>query len=276
MKKPHILVCGDSMEDVYWWGEVDRISPEAPVPCVRVVREETRPGAAANVARNCEALGAVVTTCVIQVAKKIRVVARNQQVTRVDFDKKASTKQVEQLKKDFQHAVGEVDAVIFSDYGGGALDDIEHMITFARAKNKLIFIDPKGHSYSRYFGADLLKPNVHELREMMGGWSTPEQMNTKAQLLRTNAHAKALLLTQGSAGMTLYTNKHTFHVESSAREVFDVTGAGDTTIAAYAVATCLGLSLEDATTAANRAAGIVCGKFGTAVATKEEVFNGLD
>lgn len=276
MKQPRILVCGDSMEDIYWWGEVDRISPEAPVPCVRIVREETRPGAAANVAKNCEAMGAVVNSLTLNVARKIRVVARSQQVARVDFDKKASIKQVDQLKDNFKGLLRIADAVIFSDYGGGTLRDIQDLIVLAKANKKPVFIDPKGYDYTRYAGADLLKPNVNELREMMGGWNTPEQMDSKARLLRQQSNIRALLLTQGSAGMTLYTRTHTYHVASKAREVYDVTGAGDTTIAAYAVAICLGHSQEDATTYATKAAGIVCGKFGTAVATKEEVFDDAD
>lgn len=275
MKKPRILVCGDSMEDVYWWGEVDRISPEAPVPCVRVVREESRPGAAANVVRNCEALGAEVENLTLSVARKIRVVARNQQVVRVDFDKQAQMKQVDFLFTAFQHKIKTVDAVIFSDYKGGSLRDIAKMISLAKEAKKPVFIDPKGHDYSRYAGATLLKPNVQELRDMMGGWGSIEQMDYKAQCLRQQTGVETLLLTQGAEGMTLYTSKIKFQVATNAREVFDVTGAGDTTIATYAVARCLGYSNEEATTAANKAAGIVCGRFGTAVVTKEEVFDDL-
>lgn len=272
---PRILVCGDSMEDIYWWGEVERISPEAPVPCIKVIREETRLGAAANVLRNCEALGAEVADLTIQVARKIRIVARNQQVARVDFDSAADADRIDLLWPVFQGAVKHANAVIFSDYRGGVLRDIRKMLELTKKLEIPTFVDPKGHDYSRYAGADLLKPNAQELREMMGGWDTTEQMDAKAESLRKQVGVGVLLLTQGIDGMTLYTEGSRFHVATEAREVFDVTGAGDTTIAAYAVAICLGYSPEAATAAANKAAGIVCGKFGTAVATKEEVFNDL-
>lgn len=273
-KTPRILVAGDSMTDVYWWGDVSRISPEAPVPVVQVLREESRPGAAANVAKNCEALGARVVLASAHVARKIRVVGRSQQVVRVDFDQRANREDVARLEDLFYHELLEADAVIFSDYGRGALSNIQELIQAAKLAGKPVFVDPKGHDYKRYSGADVVKPNTTELREMVGGWGSEEQLTAKVKLLMGETQIRAVLLTRGAEGMALFTKEGAYSVPAEAREVYDVTGAGDTAIATFAVAVARGYYFHDATRLANKAAGIVVGHFGTAVATEAEVFSG--
>ena len=271
---PAILVCGDSMLDEYWFGDVTRISPEAPVPCVKVLREETRPGAAANVAENCKAMGADVITAIVQGARKIRLVARNQQVVRADFDAvECSVKDLVSVRL----AVGAafrrgVKMAILSDYGRGVRAEFQEAIRRAKEVGATVLVDPKGHDYSIYAGADLIKPNTDELRNLVGGWGDVNQMNRKAEALRVQAGVGAILLTRASEGMVLYDATGAYFIKSAAREVYDVTGAGDTAIAAFAVAVSRGYSFPDAAWYANKAAGIVCGKFGTAVATEMEVF----
>ncbi len=274
MHNPAILVCGDSMLDEYWHGDVTRISPEAPVPCVRVLREETRPGAAANVVENCKAMGAEVIMAVVQGARKIRLVARNQQVVRADFDmEKCSVKDLIDVRVTAGTAFRNgVKIVILSDYGKGVKAEFPEVIRRAKEVGAQVFVDPKGYDYSIYAGADLIKPNTDELRNLVGGWGDVQQMNRKAEALRVQAGVGAILLTRAAEGMVLYDATGAYFIKSAAREVFDVTGAGDTAIAAFAVAVSRGYSFPDAAWYANKAAGIVCGKFGTSVATEEEVF----
>lgn len=260
------------MTDVYWFGEVSRISPEAPVPIVRMVRDEVRPGAAANVAANCTAMGAIVDLIGAEVAKKIRVVAKNQQVVRIDFDEEASPAAILHLGTEFASRLPLADAVIFSDYGRKSLTNVKALIAQARLAGKPVYVDPKGLDYERYALADMVKPNQYELRELMGGWADQSQLEKKAELLRRQINVGAVLVTQALEGMTLVDEEGAHHYPADAHEVYDVTGAGDTAIAAYAVASCMGCSPRLATSYANKAAGIVVGKFGTAVATEKEVF----
>lgn len=273
-----IMVAGDAMLDRYWFGDVSRISPEAPVPVVRMIREEERPGAAANVARNIEAMGG---ECVRVFGsgspiEKLRLIARNQQVARVDFDHVqdpiTSLPGVEDCK-----------VVVFSDYGKGSLSQIQRLIQTAKAAGAIVLVDPKGHEYEKYRGADVIKPNLNEMKELVGGWSNDEQLSAKAQRLRAEAGIGAILLTKAADGMSLYYGAMggewqvemvdcVEHIPAVAQEVYDVSGAGDTAIAALAVALSRGHSLVSSAGFANRAAGIVVGRFGTAVATASEVF----
>jgi rfaE bifunctional protein kinase chain/domain len=261
-----IMVAGDAMLDRYWFGDVSRISPEAPVPVVRMLREEERPGAAANVARNVEAMGG---KCVRvfgsgRPIEKLRLIARNQQVARVDFD---------YPQEPIQHLpMIDCSVVVFSDYGKGSLTNIRQLIAVAKMEGMTVLVDPKGHDYERYRGADVIKPNLNEMKELVGGWSSEEQLHSKAEKLRKEAGIGAILLTRASDGMSLFTDHDVLDIYSTAREVYDVSGAGDTAIAAMAVSLSLGHSLQDAARYANKAAGIVVGRFGTAVASKEEVF----
>lgn len=264
------MVLGDAMVDRYWFGEVLRISPEAPIPVLRVSRVEEREGAAANVARNVRSLGA---ECVAEYGRgegevlKIRAIGRNQQMLRIDFDhpRVPITKGV-----DFRAC----DIVIFSDYGKGSLEHVQTLILRAKMAGKKVLVDPKGYDYERYRYADLVKPNLDEMRVMVGGWKDEADLTAKAQALRTKADIGALLLTRAGDGMTLYTDGCVKHIPAHAREVYDVTGAGDTAIATLAVALARGHGLEDAARYANKAAGIVVGRFGTATVTAEEVFGG--
>lgn len=272
-----ILVAGDAMVDRYWFGDALRISPEAPVPVVRMEREEERPGAAANVARNCEAMGAEVST-VFSPSRmrvvKIRLIARSQQVTRIDWDEPQDAISLE----DFEGALSPVPAVVvLSDYGKGAFTkaNLPLMVSAAKARAAVVLVDPKGHDYRKYRGADVVKPNLDEMKELVGGWSGEEELEEKAHGLRQDAGIGAVLLTRAAGGMTLYTERGATQIKAEAREVYDVSGAGDTAIAALAVAIGRGMPLERAAIYANKAAGIVVEHFGTAVATREEVFDDL-
>lgn len=265
-----ILVCGDAMRDVYWWGDVARISPEAPVPVVQVLREEERKGAADNVIANIEAMGGAALRACCETSRKIRLVARQQQVARIDFD--APPTGIEAMEAEFSRLLPGANIVVFSDYAKGSLVNIRRLIAQAKAAGILTLVDPKGHDYERYRGADLLKPNIHEIREMVGGWSSEFQLEDKVVRLMTDCDIGKILLTRGSSGMTFFYGREVFQFAAETREVYDVTGAGDTAIAALAVAIDMGKLWPEAVRIANRAAGIVCGKFGTSCATKEEVF----
>lgn len=265
-----ILVCGDAMVDRYWFGEVERISPEAPVPVVRMMRQEERPGAAANVARNCEAMGAQVDRLFSPSRErvvKIRLIAKQQQVARIDFDEP----QEPVSEALFKALLPKADVVVLSDYGKGALTEAESLIALAKGEGKTVLVDPKGVDYSRYRYADVVKPNLHEMRDLVGGWTSEESLEQKIADVRSDYNIWSVLLTRASAGMTLYAKGHVKHIASQAREVFDVSGAGDTAIAALAVGMAKGLSLERAAHFANRAAGIAVGRFGTAVVTADEI-----
>jgi rfaE bifunctional protein kinase chain/domain len=263
-----IMVLGDAMIDEYWHGDVARISPEAPVPVLRVKEVERREGAAANVAANVRAMGAECRTDFgspeLQVLK-IRAIGRSQQMLRMDFDHPQTP-----VAKGIGFNGARI--VIFSDYGKGALEHIRCLILRAKIAGCTVLVDPKGYDYERYRYADVVKPNLDEMRVMVGGWKDEADLTKKAQELRRRADIRSLLLTRAADGMTLYTDSGSTHIQTEAREVYDVTGAGDTAIAALAVALSRGLDLHEAARYANRAAGVVVGKFGTAVATEEEVF----
>lgn len=296
-----VLVVGDVMLDRYWFGEVGRISPEAPVPVVRIDRVEERPGGAANVARNAAALGATVSLLSvigtdeagmrlrrllgkeriaarlhrdgsIATTIKLRVIGRQQQLLRVDFERTPSHEVLASKLKDFAGMLRSADAVILSDYGKGGLAHISRMIALARRAGKPVLVDPKGEDYSRYRGATIITPNRTEFRNVVGGWTSETELTRKAQQLRRRLHLTALLITRSEDGMTLYRTGQRLHVAAQAREVYDVSGAGDTVIATLGAMLGGGAAIEDAVRVANRAAGIVVGKFGTAVASPEELF----
>jgi rfaE bifunctional protein kinase chain/domain len=300
-KKARVLVVGDAMLDRYWFGEVARISPEAPVPIVKIDREEERPGGAANVARNAAALGAQVSLLTVvgldepgtrlaallkrervrallhrdrgvRTTVKLRVIGRSQQLLRVDFETPPSHEVLASKLKDFERMLGSVDVVILSDYGKGGLTHIAKMIGLARRAGRIVLVDPKGEDYSRYRGATLITPNRPEFREVAGAWKGERELTERAQQLRRKLDAAALLITRSEEGMTLYQDGGRFHVGAQAREVFDVSGAGDTVIATLGVALAGGAGMKDAVRLANRAAGIVVGKFGTAVVSPNELF----
>jgi rfaE bifunctional protein kinase chain/domain len=302
-RKPRVLVVGDVMLDRYWFGDVARISPEAPVPVVKIGRTEERPGGAANVARNAAALGAeaVLLSVVgrdeagatlrrllkadgvqaqlqvdagVPTTIKLRVIGRQQQLVRVDFETTPSHEALASKMRDFRRLLGGVDAVILSDYGKGGLEHIAGMIRLARGAGKPVLVDPKGDDYARYRGATLVTPNRAEFREVAGGWKNEAELTRKARALMRRLKLEALLVTRSEEGMTLYQDGSRLHVPAQAREVYDVSGAGDTVIATLAFALARGESLDDAVRLANRAAGVVVGKFGTAVVYPHELFTG--
>jgi rfaE bifunctional protein kinase chain/domain len=300
--KARLLVVGDVMLDRYWFGDVSRISPEAPVPVVLVQRVEERPGGAANVARNCAALGArtqllsvigrdeagaklarlvaqsgvkanLLRDDSIPTTVKLRVIGRQQQLLRIDFETAPSREVLASKLADFDAALPSCGAVILSDYGKGGLAHIARMIGRARAAGKKVLVDPKGEDWSRYKGAHIVTPNRAELREVTGSWKNEADLARRVRAIRRKLGVEALLLTRAEQGMTLFTARGAMHVKAEAREVFDVSGAGDTVIAALGTMLAAGVRLEQAVRIANRAAGIVVGKLGTAVATRKELFD---
>ncbi len=302
LRKARVLVVGDVMLDRYWFGDVSRISPEAPVPVVKIDRSEERPGGAANVARNAAALGARVTLLsvvgrdeagrsleallrneqhitvrlqhdrTIDTTVKLRVIGRHQQLLRVDFETAPSHEILRSKLSEYAKLVSGCDAVILSDYGKGGLAHIKRMIGLARRHRKPVLVDPKGDDFARYAGATLITPNRAEFRAVAGSWKNERELTDRAQRLRRKLKIDALLVTRSDEGMTLYQRDGRLHVPAQAREVYDVSGAGDTVIAALAVVLAGGGGFEAAVDVANRAAGVVVGKFGTAVAHPEELF----
>ncbi|MGH8677127.1 MAG: D-glycero-beta-D-manno-heptose-7-phosphate kinase [Burkholderiales bacterium] len=302
VKKTHVLVVGDVMLDRYWFGEVSRISPEAPVPVVKVGRCEERPGGAANVARNIAAVGAQPTLLSVvggdeagdalnrllksenissqlhrdpklATTIKLRVIGRQQQLLRIDFETEPGHEVLATKLADFENRLPESDAVILSDYGKGGLKHIERMIELARGKAKPVLVDPKGDDYARYRGATIITPNRAEFREVAGRWKSEDDLTDRAHKLRDSLDLDALLITRSEEGMTLYRSGERLHVPADAREVYDVSGAGDTVIAILAVMIAAGQPMQDAVRWANKAAGIVVGKLGTAVVHPKELFS---
>ena len=296
-----VLVVGDAMLDRYWFGAVERISPEAPVPVVHVNREEERLGGAANVALNVKTLGAQASLLTVvgddepartlkrllnehgvravlgqdpqlYTIVKLRVIGRSQQLIRVDFENKPDHEVLSQMLGGYEEELRQHEALLFSDYGKGGLTHIPRMIELARAANKPVLVDPKGSDYTRYAGATVITPNRAELAQVIGQWNSEAQLHERAQRLRTELGLAGLLLTRSEEGMSLFDDAGHFQVPAQAREVFDVTGAGDTVIATFAAMLACGLSLRDAVPIANRAGGIVVGKFGTASVSYEELF----
>ena len=295
-----ILVVGDVMLDRYWFGDVSRISPEAPVPVVKVERSEERPGGAANVARNCASLGArvgllsvvgndeagrilqrqmeeggiaasLLPDAAIDTTVKLRVIGRQQQLLRIDFETTPSHEVLQAKLAEFEQRLAGVDVVILSDYGKGGLAHIGDMIRLARAAGKKVLVDPKGEDYSKYRGATVITPNRSELRQVVGRWSDEAQLAEKAQQLRSELELEALLVTRSEEGMSLYRDGEALHQPARAQEVFDVSGAGDTVIATLAAMMALGAPWSDAIHLANLAGGVVVGKLGTATVSREEL-----
>ena len=301
LSRARVLVVGDAMLDRYFFGDVERISPEAPVPVVRVTREEARLGGAANVALNVKSLGAHVTLITVvgndepavrlqgllkekgvesilgtdaklRTCVKLRVIGRAQQLVRVDFESQPDHEVLAAMLSDYSRVLPQHDAVLFSDYGKGGLAHIPRMIELARAAGKPVLVDPKGVDYIRYTGATVITPNRSELSQVVGGWSSEEQLHERAAGLRASLRVDALLLTRSEEGMSLFDTAGHVRVAAKAREVFDVTGAGDTVIAVVAAMLACGMSLREALPIANHAAGLVVGKFGTATVSYEELF----
>jgi len=298
--RTRLLVVGDVMLDRYWFGEVERISPEAPVPIVKIARHEERPGGAGNVARNAAALGAQVTLisvvgddeagrtlgrllsaaqistslhrdAALPTTVKLRVVGRQQQLLRIDFETAPSHEVLAAKLADYERCAPEFDAVVLSDYGKGGLAHIARMIERANEHRVPVLVDPKGEDYRRYAGATLLTPNRAEFRQVAGSWRTEAELAAKAQAMRAELALSGLLITRAEEGMSLFTDAGAVHIPAEAREVYDVSGAGDTVIATLGALLGARVDLESAVRIANQAAGIVVAKLGTAVVHPDEL-----
>lgn len=296
-----ILIVGDVMLDRYWHGPTARISPEAPVPVVKVEAMEDRPGGAANVAANIATLGARARVLGVTGADeaagvlesqlrrlgvaaelvrvpghatitKLRVLSRHQQLLRLDFEDGFPGFEPSALRELFAAALPGADVVVLSDYQKGALRGIECYIDAARAAGRPVLVDPKGRDFDRYRGASLLTPNLAEFETVVGRCRDESELVEKGDALRRRLEWDALLITQGEQGMTLLqAAAEPLHLAARAREVYDVTGAGDTVIATLAAGLAAGLALAEATLLANLAAGIAVGKLGAASVTASEL-----
>ncbi|BCF89422.1 D-glycero-beta-D-manno-heptose-7-phosphate kinase [Paraburkholderia largidicola] len=296
-----VLVVGDVMLDRYWFGNVERISPEAPVPVVHVQRVEERLGGAANVACNVAGLGAKASLiCVIghdepgerlmellahsnvialaerdssiSTIIKLRVLSRQQQLLRVDFEESPTKEILLAGLARFEAVLPQVAVVLLSDYAKGGLTHVSSMVSMARAAGKHVLVDPKGSDWERYRGASLITPNRAELREVIGRWKSEGDLLERVTKLRSDLEIDALLLTRSEEGMTLFADDQSIHVPTAARDVYDVSGAGDTVIGTVAAMLGAGLPLLDAVVNANYAAGIVVGKVGTTPVSYDELF----
>lgn len=297
----NIVIVGDLMLDRYWSGSTARISPEAPVPVVNVNDTEDRPGGAANVAINAATLGAKVTllglcgeddnantlkqrlssfgvdcqfTSVagMDTITKLRVMSRNQQLIRMDFEKSFAEVDKTPLLEQFTACIQNADLVVLSDYNKGCLSDTPSLIRVANGANVPVLVDPKGTDFTKYTGATLITPNLAELCAVKGTSSSEAQLVKSANELRIELSLEALLLTRSEQGMTLFEgDNNEFHLPAKAKEVYDVTGAGDTVVSTLAVAMAVGLSKQDACVLANIAASVVVGKLGTSTVTTTEL-----
>lgn len=296
-----ILVVGDVMLDRYWHGDVDRISPEAPVPVVHIKREVDRLGGAANAALNIRTLGSKVSllssvgtdlsaqtlrTLLLETGinsellddpsmetiVKLRVIGRSHQMLRIDFEKDPNPVVLTSMLGRFSILLNSHDVVLFSDYGKGGLQHISKMIGMAKELGKPVLIDPKGNDWSRYSGATVLTPNRAELAQVIGAWRSESELDEKVHEIRQKLGVQALLLTRSEEGVTLFENDRITSLPAQAREVADVTGAGDTVVATMALMLACGLNPVQAMHWANRAGGLVVAKFGSASLTYEELF----
>lgn len=300
LSRCRVLVVGDVMLDRYWFGEVNRISPEAPVPVVLVSKAEERPGGAANVARGVVALGAQCELLSvtgedeaanhlarlleeegviahlhrdsgIATTVKLRVMGRQQQLLRIDFEAAPHPEILLNKLTDFAQCLQRADVVILSDYGKGALKHVETMIAQCRQAGKPVLVDPKGEDYQRYRGASALTPNRCEFAQVAGKWADDRELADKAQHWREKLELDALLVTRSEEGMTLYQAQGICHEPTMAQEVYDVSGAGDTVIAMLGVLRAHGETLPQAMRWANRAAGIAVSRLGTAVVSHQDM-----
>ena len=300
----HILVVGDAMLDRYWFGEVSRISPEAPVPVVHTRHTEERLGGAANVAANIASLGGQTTLLSVigddadgarlkallkekgiddqtiadtkaRTTVKLRVMAQNQQLLRIDFEELLQKEPRNMLHSALAALLPQVNTVIFSDYAKGSLVDIEELIALCRQGEKKIIVDPKGKDFYRYRHANFLTPNRSELAAIIGHWENENILREKVAALIEALSLEGLLLTRSEEGMSIFLRNGAHHIAAQAREVYDISGAGDTAIAVFALFASVGFSWLDAATWANRAAGIAVGKSGTATLSLQELLHAV-
>ncbi len=296
-----VLVAGDVMLDRYWHGKATRISPEAPVPVVRVGQREDRPGGAGNVALNIAALGAAASLvgivgrdeagtelhdrlhaagvyCEFAVCEsaptitKLRVTSQHQQLLRVDFEQDFSRASASAFDAHAADLLGDAQVLVISDYGKGSLQHPQELIRAARAKGIPVVVDPKGSDFSKYRGATIITPNLSEFETIVGHCASEEELASRGLALMQSLQLDALLITRGEHGMTLLRPDHAeLHMPTRAQEVFDVTGAGDTVVAVLAAALAAGSPLDVGTALANLAAGLAVGKLGTAAISGPEL-----
>lgn len=304
MSMKHVVVVGDCMLDRYWQGKVSRISPEAPVPVIQMSDQSDRLGGAGNVALNVRRLGArasllgvlgmdeaanvflnlldsqdignqMLQSSDIPTTVKLRLVSQGQQLLRVDFERYLPAAVASQVSAAVATAADGCGCFIFSDYNKGALTQVQEMIRYVKSKGILAIVDPKGNDFARYRGADIITPNQSELAAIIGQWNDEVTLNKRAFALRRELSLGSILLTRSEHGMSLFTEVDGSDLRTDypaeARDVFDVTGAGDTAIAALAVMLLEGKRLDEAVRAANRAASIVVGKFGTSTVKRDEL-----
>nr|WP_297457720.1 bifunctional D-glycero-beta-D-manno-heptose-7-phosphate kinase/D-glycero-beta-D-manno-heptose 1-phosphate adenylyltransferase HldE [uncultured Halomonas sp.] len=305
LERARLLVVGDVMLDRYWHGGTWRISPEAPVPVVRVGETEDRPGGAANVALNIASLGGHAALAgvvgddtnadlletrlensevsahfqrspLVPTITKLRVMSRNQQLIRLDFEEGLDEVDTRDLLARVEAALPDTDLVILSDYGKGTLNRVEELIVTIRATGKRVLVDPKGRDFSRYRGASVITPNISEFETVVGPCRDDAELAAKGQRLRAELELEALLITRSEKGMTLIREGHApLHLPTHAREVFDVTGAGDTVIGVLGLALAAGHGLPESMALANLAAGLVVAKPGTATLSIAELYTAL-
>ena len=296
-----LLVIGDVMLDRYWHGSASRVSPEAPVPVVQVANREDRPGGAGNVALNIAALGSAVRLVGVvgddetglelysrlkaagvycdflqseekPTITKLRIISQHQQLIRLDFEKAFEASDIIGLQDKAKSLVDDSQVMVLSDYGKGALQDINDLIDLGRSRNIPIIVDPKGTDFTKYRGATLITPNLTEFEAVMGGSHNEEELVNKGLRLVRELNLEAILITRGEHGMTLIRpDSPELHLPARAQEVFDVTGAGDTVISVLAASMAAGDGFADATALANLAAGLVVGKLGTAAISGPEL-----
>ena len=296
-----LLVIGDVMLDRYWHGSASRVSPEAPVPVVKVANREDRPGGAGNVALNIAALGSAVRLVGVvgddesglellsrlkaagvycdflqseekPTITKLRIISQHQQLIRLDFEKAFEASDIIGLQDKAKSLVDDSQVMVLSDYGKGALQDINDLIDLGRSRNIPIIVDPKGTDFTKYRGATLITPNLTEFEAVMGGSHNEEELVNKGLRLVRELNLEAILITRGEHGMTLIRpDSPELHLPARAQEVFDVTGAGDTVISVLAASMAAGDGFADATALANLAAGLVVGKLGTAAISGPEL-----
>ena len=296
-----LLVIGDVMLDRYWHGSASRVSPEAPVPVVQVTNREDRPGGAGNVALNIAALGSAVRLVGVvgddetglelysrlkaagvycdflqseekPTITKLRIISQHQQLIRLDFEKAFEASDIIGLQDKAKSLVDDSQVMVLSDYGKGALQDINDLIDLGRSRNIPIIVDPKGSEFTKYRGATLITPNLTEFEAVVGGSDNEDELVNKGLRLVRELNLEAILITRGEHGMTLIRpDSPELHLPARAQEVFDVTGAGDTVISVLAASMAAGDGFADATALANLAAGLVVGKLGTAAISGPEL-----
>lgn len=298
-QKAKILVVGDVILDVYLNGSSNRLSPEAPVPVVHIKSSDYRLGGAANVAINVASLGWDVSLMGIvgqdkeadfiaekliknkinnllvkstrPTIKKTRVLAQNQQIVRIDVEETCEEKALYLLRDRFFEEIFNFDLVVFSDYNKGVLTFVSEFIEEANLLNKMTLVDPKGSDFLKYQGASCITPNKSELRQIIGTWKDENTLEKRARSLMKKLELKALLLTRSEEGMTLFEQERTINIKAQAKEVFDVSGAGDTVIAVLACLLSEGHSWEESAITANQAAAVVVGRLGTSVITPSDI-----